>query len=227
MTDHKTIREALEFYADRQGIIHTDAGKLVGNCAAPAKKALAALDRIEAKHTAHEDYTDDVDVFKYIREKQGLGHFTHPAIVNLFDMAKAQTDDAVCNHVCPQCGVTDSAQRPHKTANHYGGLHGDWSVKCCACGYNVKDPNKPAAVKKWNTNLREVSLSLAIRAATKPAAQTVPQEVVDALEWYANKSNWDDDVGYKPRLEDRAIGSDQGRRASEALALLTDGKENL
>jgi len=98
MTDHKTIREALDalkgiiFYAEQGGALSEYGIKLADTS---FKTLEAALDRIEAKHTAHEDYTDDVDVFKYIREKQGLGHFTHPAIVKLFDMAKAQTDDEV------------------------------------------------------------------------------------------------------------------------------------
>lgn len=34
-----------------------------------------------------EDYTEDKDVFEYLREKQALGYFTHPAIVKLMRMA--------------------------------------------------------------------------------------------------------------------------------------------
>lgn len=97
MTDHKTIREALDTakdYVERYGDSRKDAHYID-----QFDEALAALDRIEAKTTAHEDYTEDVDVFKYIREKQGIGHFTHPAIVKLFDMAKSQAvrDDECCD----------------------------------------------------------------------------------------------------------------------------------
>ena len=42
-----------------------------------------------------EDYTDDADVFEYIRDKQARGYFTHPAIVKL--MVMAQCPDRVVN----------------------------------------------------------------------------------------------------------------------------------
>lgn len=42
-----------------------------------------------------EDYTEDKDVFEYLREKQALGYFTHPAIVKLMWMAQPpQATDA-------------------------------------------------------------------------------------------------------------------------------------
>jgi hypothetical protein len=47
-------------------------------------------------------------------------------------------------------------------------------------------------------------------------------KIREALEFYADPASWDDEVGYKPRLEDRAIGSDRGKRARQSLHLLTE-----
>jgi NAD(P)-dependent dehydrogenase (short-subunit alcohol dehydrogenase family) len=68
-----------------------------------------------------------------------------------------------------------------------------------------------------------------LRAATKPAAQTVPQEVVDALKFYASRKTYRDeafvDRGDGTHDQSLAILADEGYTARKALALLTDGKD--
>jgi hypothetical protein len=185
-----------------------------------------------------EDYSDVCDVFAYIKEKQERGYFTHPAIVKLCDMVSREQPAGDNREALPaeyQSDICDIVSK-YGCADIYNAT--EEIIQCVSSHYAaLTTPAAPVAAEykricdkpEEHRSLEEMKFHRDYQAATKPAAQTVPQEVVDALKFYASRKTYRDeafvDRGDGTHDQSLAILADEGYTARKALALLTDGKD--